>query len=359
MKRIIGAALLGLLLVPPAFAQIPALKGTSQQEAARIKALIAGAEKEGGMSYIDAVIQPSTNDALVAAFREYYGLPSSFQVHYTLSNTSGLITRIQQEIDASRVTTDVVDIASPSWVFEKAKNGNILKYASPQYAHYTKVFEMGLAKKDYFAFNGSYVFVPMWNADKLNFKGTSLKDVIGAVPTGRMSIGDVSKSAAYLATYTGQRDVMNKKFFQELAAMKPNFLVRSEQIASRLVSGEDLMAYSGMPTRAFQYNQRGAHLKFMFPKEGVVLLPQEMFILAKAPHPNAAKLWLDFVLSETGQSILAKKEALISGRDGFKSPLPEYAPGIDSLHLIKVDWEHISPDKLKEIRKSWTAIFNP
>jgi iron(III) transport system substrate-binding protein len=97
----------------------------------------------------------------------------------------------------------------------------------------------------------------------------------------------------------------------------------------------------------------------MFPKEGVVLLPQEMFILAKAPHPNAAKLWLDFVLSETGQTILAKKEALISGRTGFKSPLPEYSPNIDSLHLIKVDWEHISPDKLKQIREDWKSIFNP
>ena len=56
-----------------------------------------------------------------------------------------------------------------------------------------------------------------------------------------------------------------------------------------------------------------------------MLLPQDMFILKKAPHPNAAKLWIDFILSETGQTVLVKGEALVSGRAGFKSPLPDYA----------------------------------
>ena len=141
--------------------------------------------------------------------------------------------------------------------------------------------------------------------------------------------------------------------------MKPSFIVRSEQIAGGVVSGEDLMAFTGMPTRAYQYNQKGAKLKFMLPEEGVVLLPQTMFILKKAPHPNAAKLWMDFILSEEGQAILVKGEALISGRAGFKSPLPEYAPAIESLKLMKMDWERLSTQELEKLRAEWTAIFNP
>jgi iron(III) transport system substrate-binding protein len=105
--------------------------------------------------------------------------------------------------------------------------------------------------------------------------------------------------------------------------------------------------------------QKGGKLKFMFPTEGSVLLPQSMFILKKAPHPNAAKLWVDFVLSEEGQTILVKGEAMVSGRSGFKSPLPEYAPSIDSLKLISVDWAALSADKLKLLRDEWTGVFNP
>ena len=180
--------------------------------------------------------------------------------------------------------------------------------------------------------------------------------VINAGPPGRISIGDVSKSVAYLATYAGQRKLLDVNYFKAVAAMKPSFLIRSEQIAGRLVTGEDLMAFSGMPTRAYQYNQKGGKLKLILPEEGSVLLPQSMFILAKAPHANAAKLWVDFVLSEQGQAILVQGEAMVSGRTGFKSPLPEYAPGIDSLKLINVDWQGLSSEKLKA-RSSGDDVF--
>ena len=50
---------------------------------------------------------------------------------------------------------------------------------------------------------------------------------------------------------------------------------------------------------------------------------------------------------------------LVSGRSGFKSPLPDYAPSIDSLKLIGVDWQSLSTEKLKVLRDEWTAVFNP
>jgi iron(III) transport system substrate-binding protein len=343
-----------------AFAQEPpALQGATPEEKARVTALIDGARREGSLAYWDVVIQPETNDALTAAFRKRYGLPNSFAVHYQLSPTAALVTRVEQELNAGRVTIDVAAVGAPAWVFERAAAGDALEYDSPEYKYYADVIARGLGKKGVFAFNGAYLFVPMWSTDQLKFDGKSWKDVVNAVPPGRMSIGDVSKSVAYLATYAGEREVLNVDYFRAIARMKPSFVIRSEQIAGRLVNGEDLMAFSGMPTRAYQYNQKGGKLKFVFPEEGSVLLPQSMFILKKAPHPNAAKLWVDFVLSEEGQAILVKGEAMVSGRSGFKSPLPEYAPGIDSLKLINVDWHALSSDKLKALREEWTSVFNP
>jgi len=363
MNRMLPAlfAVLGTWLVAGSTAaqELPALQGVLPDEKTRLIALIDGAKREGALAYWDVVIQPQTNDALVAEFKAYYGLPQSFQVHYTLSATANLVTRVEQEIAADRVTMDIASIGSPSWVFERAAAGDALEYDSPQYQNFEQAFALGLGKKGVFAFNGAYLFVPMWDADQLKFDGKSWKDLLGIVPSGRLSVGDVSKSVAYLATYAGLRTVLDVDYFRKLAAAKPAFLVRSEQIASRLVSGEDLMAFSGMPTRAYQNNQKGAKLKFMLPEEGVVLLPQNMFILKKAPHPNAAKLWVDFILSERGQAILVKGEALISGRSGFTSPLPDYAPSLQSLKLIKVDWQALSTEQLKKVRSEWTGIFNP
>jgi iron(III) transport system substrate-binding protein len=305
------------------------------------------------------VVQPNTNAALVTAFRRYYGLPPDFKVNYSLAVTTNLVTRVDQELSAGRVTMDVAAVASLPWVHEKVKAGNIMRYDSPQYEFYRGAFDKGLGRNGYFAFNGAYVFVPMWSTDKVDFKGSSWKDVIGAVASGRMSVGDAGKSQTYLATHLGLRTVLGIDYFKRVAEMKPVFILRSEQIAGQLANGQNLMAFSGMPTRAYQLNQRGAKLKFMLPKEGVVLLPQAMFILASAPHPSAAKLWTDFVLSETGQKIIVDNEAMMSGRSGFVSPLPDYAPSIDSLNVIKIDWDKITPADMEKARAEWLSIFNP
>lgn len=361
MKRIFAFVAVGAaaMLATRALAQVPALEGASPAEKARITALIEAAKGEGAVTYWDVVIQPETNDALTAEFRKYYGLPDTFKVNYQLLATAALVTRVEQEIGADKVTVDIAAIGSPSWVFERAAKGDALEYDSPQYQHYAKAIESGLGKKGFFAFNGAYLFVPMWDSTRLDFKGKTWKDVVAAVPAGRLSFGDVSKSVAYLATYAGQRKVLDVDYFKKLAETKGSFIVRSEQIAGRVVSGEDLMAFSGMPTRAYQNNQKGAKLKFIFPEEGVVLLPQNMFILKKAPHPNAAKLWIDFILSERGQNLVVKGEALISGRAGFKSPLPEYAPPIESLKVIPIDWEKTSTADLQKLRQEWVGMFNP
>lgn len=337
----------------------PALKEANAANKESIRALIAAAVKEGSLSYWDTVIQSNTNAALVAAFRKYYGLPPEFSVNYSLTVTTALVTRVEQEIAAGRVTMDVGAVASLPWVHDKIKAGQIMHYESPQYAFYSAAFEKKLGKDGYFAFNGAYVFVPMWNSEKLDFKGTSWNDVLDAVASGRISVGDSSKSQTYLSTYMGLKLVLGPDYFKRLVGMKPVFLVRSEQIASQLVTGQNLLTFSGMPTRAFQVNERGAKLKFVLPKEGVVLLPQAMFILAAAPHPAAAKLWVDFMLSESGQKIMVENEAMMSGRNGFVSPLPEYSPSIESLNIIKIDWEAMTAADMDKARVEWLAIFNP
>ncbi|GAC1345654.1 MAG: extracellular solute-binding protein [Acetobacteraceae bacterium] len=336
-------------------AALPQVAGAADDRAALVEA----ARREGEVSYWDAVIQPETNDELVAAFRKQTGLGPAFRVNYTLLSTANLVTRVEQELAAGRVTADVAAVASPSWAFEKADAGHALEYDSPEYANYTGVFERGLGRRGFFVFNGGYMFIPMWNTENQAFAGRSWTDVLGKATPGRLSIGDAANSAAHLATFIGLRSKLGDGYFREVAKLRPTFLVRSEQIAGRLVDGQDLLTLAGQPTRALQNNERGAALKFLFPEEGVVLMPQCMFILKRAPHPNAAKLWIDFILSVAGQTILAKREAMSSGRTGFESPVPDYAPNIAQMRLIDVDWRGLKVADLERARADWRQIFNP
>ncbi|MCC7346121.1 MAG: hypothetical protein IT538_01875, partial [Variibacter sp.] len=147
------AALAAQLTAPaPAYAQEPpAMAGASPEEKARLKTLIEEAKKEGAVTYWDAIIQPETNDALSAAFRKRYGLPNSVKINYPRSSTLGLITRVDQELSADRVTMDIAAVGSPTWAFEKVAAGNVLQYDSPEYKNYESAFAHGLGEKGYFA----------------------------------------------------------------------------------------------------------------------------------------------------------------------------------------------------------------
>ena len=324
---------------------------------AHSKQLVDAALKEGQLNYWDAVIQPHTADDLVAAFRKRYGLPASFQVHVTGMSPSNLVNRLQQELMANRLTVDAASVASLPLAYNYAKTKKIMQYDSPEYAHYGKIFDAHFGLKGYFAFNGAYAFVPMWDPKKNDFKGKTWEDVLAALKTGRFSVGNGATSDSTISTYIGLRKALGLEYMKKLAAKKPKFLSKSETIASRVISGEDLMAFMGMATRAYQFNKKGANLKYLMPAEGIVLLPQASFIMAAAAHPAAAKLWIDFMLSEEGQEILVKDEAMISGRGGFKSPIPDYSPAIDNLHLINVDWAKVSLAELQSARAEWDKLF--
>src|ERR1700724_544041 len=122
------AVVIAALARPVGAQEPPAFQGVSTEEKARLTELIDAAKKEGSLTYWDVVIQPETNDALTAAFRKFYGLPNAFQINYQLLATAPLVTRVEQEINANRVTIDIAAVGSPPWVFERAVAGDVLEY---------------------------------------------------------------------------------------------------------------------------------------------------------------------------------------------------------------------------------------
>lgn len=364
MRRIaLGLVALGLAaMIGPGTTwaqEPPAVANATGAEKERIKGLIEEAKKEGGVTFIDALITPVTHDQLAAAFKKHYGLPASFNVGNTYMAPSGIITRLEQELRAGRVSFDVGAVASPAWVMARANEGHILKYASPEYVNYKKAIEGQMGLKDMFVMNAGYTFTLVWNTEtKPDFKADSWKDLLklpGTVPEGRVSTSDSGVTDSTLMVYIGQRKLMSVDDFKKLASMKPVFSYKSENALSRLVSGEDYFALYGSAQRWQQFNDRGAKLMAMVPKEGYVLLPQMMWVFAKAPHPAAAKLWFDFMLSQTGQEIFVKNEYTFSARTGFKSPRPGH--GLDDAKTIPMDWLKYTEADLQKARDEWGSIF--
>ena len=73
-------------------------------------------------------------------------------------------------------------------------------------------------------------------------------------------------------------------------------------------------------------------------------------ILKRAPHPNAAKLYLDFLLSSEGQAIYVKLMGWSSARSDVPGPDIKEAPA--DVETIKPD---LSLDEALKVRAGYVA----
>jgi iron(III) transport system substrate-binding protein len=74
---------------------------------------------------------------------------------------------------------------------------------------------------------------------------------------------------------------------------------------------------------------KGAPLDFIVPRSGTIALPFTVAELADAPHPNAARLYVDFMLSDAQAIIEHANEYAL--RVGAKPPA-----GMPDLHDVKI-----------------------
>jgi len=121
-----------------------------------------------------------------------------------------------------------------------------------------------------------------------------------------------------------------------------------------VASGERPIAVDGGDYTFYQDKKKGNPIEIVYPKEGVPLVVSPSAITSFAPHPNAAKLFTDFIFSRELQQVLADSEGLYAGHPDVKYP-PD-RPKLSDLHLLQVDPEELEK-RNEEIKKQFVEFF--
>jgi len=124
----------------------------------------------------------------------------------------------------------------------------------------------------------------------------------------------------------------------------------SGQVVDDTASG-DLLACIGVDYIVNEKIKKGADLALVYPPE-MLVIPSPAAIFKGTPNLNAAKKFVDFLLSEEGQQILAEQGTL-PVRKGI-APGKEYnlPSGEDAMaRSLKVDYKKILTDKEATIKK--------
>jgi iron(III) transport system substrate-binding protein len=97
-----------------------------------------------------------------------------------------------------------------------------------------------------------------------------------------------------------ERQVLGEDYWARQAATKPKLYPSGGPLSDAITRGEILIA--PLTYNAFYPKKRdGAPIEAIYPPEGIPILPYAAGITKSARRPNAAKLWLDWVLSDEGQ----------------------------------------------------------
>ena len=150
---------------------------------------------------------------------------------------------------------------------------------------------------------------------------TSYKDLLDPKYKGKIVIDDPTKAGPGQATFTFfyLHPALGPKFIQQLAKQEPTFMKENLQENDAIAKGKFLVLVGTSDVIAEERIKAGMPIAIIDPrkiKEGSDISPGPgaLAMFNRAPHPNAAKVYINWVLSKEEQTDFARESGLISAR---------------------------------------------
>ncbi|SHI27478.1 ABC transporter substrate-binding protein [Pollutimonas bauzanensis] len=297
--------LLGALLAGMGFTVNAAAAGAAFGGAG----LIAAAEKEGKLVLYTANQLESEQD-LVAAFNKRF---PNVKVEIVRAPGSRLATRIETEVAANKLTADVIDMSDRGLVasFQEV----FADYAPPNanlYPAKTKDLKNLWPKT-------SWGFVIAYNVPSGVEPPKSWKDLADSKYEGKVGIVVANSGGSTWTRAMFERQELGEDYWARLAANKPVLYPSGAPAASGIVRGEVLLG--GVQSNAVIPSiKKGSPLKVVYPPEGIPVTTSVAGVVKTAAHPNAARLYMNWVLSQEGQSAWVTQGGGFSVLEGAPQP---------------------------------------
>jgi iron(III) transport system substrate-binding protein len=360
LPALIGIALAcGLALSTAVRADVPAGYPADYQS------IIDAAKQEG------KVVVYSTTDAalvnpLVKAFEAKY---PDVKVEYTDLNSTELYNRFIAEMAAGAGTGDLLWSSAMDLQVKLVADGSALTYASPEksnlpkWANWKDQAYGTTAEPLAIVYNKRLVpegDVPKSHADLLKLLQTKTQEY-----TGKITAYDPERSGVGFLQLTQDAAVWPQAWdlFQAFGKAQIKLYTSVGAMLERVGSGEHLIAYNIFGSYAIARAKKDPSIGWILPNDYTLITSRVAFISAKAKAPNAAKLFLDFLLSKEGQTILANQADLHAARDDVEGEATSKATAAlvgDKIRPVMIDESLLKNlnqmERLKFIKK-WQAAM--
>jgi iron(III) transport system substrate-binding protein len=147
----------------------------------------------------------------------------------------------------------------------------------------------------------------------------SWKDVLDPKWRGQAGIAGMDAGGSAFTLFSFLTSQVDPAFITKLGGLSPHVYPSVAPLATDLARGEIAIGLGAISEQMIAQARAGAPVKVVFPLEGVSAFPASGGITATAQHPNAAALFLDWLTSKRGGTVIASAGAYPANVD---APVP-------------------------------------
>ncbi len=270
---------------------------------ADLKEMEVAARKEGSLTWYTAQIDAEKAERLGRAFTEAY--PG---VKVSTIRTTGQVAyqRLLLDIKNSTPQCDVFSTTDISHMPALKERKQLTNYMPESAAGLMPAFKELSDPGFSYVTNASRYFI-LYNTDKVKPQDAPRKwtDLLDPKWKGKVATGHPAFSGCTGVWALSLKKVYGWQFFEKLAKNNPRIGRSAIDPVTLMSAGEALLGPASANT-AYPSMEKGNPLAVVHPEDGLVLCVTPSAIPANAPHPNAARLFMEFMLGDTYSSMLAQ-----------------------------------------------------
>jgi ABC-type Fe3+ transport system substrate-binding protein len=314
----------------PGAADIATFRGADREQR-----LLEGAKKEGTLTiYTSATVQDVA--ALTAAFQTKYGItPTVWR-----ASADDIVQRAVNEARGGRFEVDLFETNGPE--VEALQRENLLRQLKSPAA--AQLAPGAVAPDRQWIADRLQLWAQAYNTESVKKADLprSYEDLLDPKWKGKLGI-EATDVDWFQATVTALGEDRGLQLFRQIVAKNGISVRKGHTLLTNLVAaGEIPLALTTYLYKAKQLKEQGAPLDwFVIPPQ--IGRFQGIGLARRAPHPYAAVLFSDWLLTE-GQPILARRDMLPANVK--VQPLPDFP------------LRFVDPAQLLDQRTRWEKLYN-
>jgi iron(III) transport system substrate-binding protein len=317
---------------------------------ADLASIAAAARKEGAVTWYTAHTDGETAQLVADAFTREYP-----EIKVTLIRTTAQVAyqRLLQDLKNGIAQCDVFSSTDLGHDEALKADGKFAKY-TPENAKDLQPQFKDLDPAGTYYPTLSELVVPIYNSAKVKPADApkSWPDLLDPKWRNQVAVGHPAYSGTVGTWVVAMRKLYGWEYFEKLEANRPLIGRSVNDAVGVLNSGERVVAAG--PIGLSQVTAaRGNPIGLVYPTDGAVLIVSPSAVMANAPHPNAARLFDEFLLGPTHARLSAEGYRL-PVRAG--TPLQPSAKPVNEIKINRLTTAEIVQG-IPEVIEQWRDTF--